>query len=133
MKKKTDTEIFRYQVPKDDPAVYEWSKAQGHNLSISVRVLIQREIRKNGIRNMFATSPIEPDMPEPRKKEKKAEKSVSTKTVPSSIREEKQVSSTAQTQTQNKSQQAEQVDTQVIPPHTDKNAPTASDINNFLV
>lgn len=131
MKKKTDTEIFRYQVPKDDPAVYEWSKAQGHNLSISVRVLIQREIRKNGIRNMFATSPVEPDMPEPRKKEKKAEKSVSTKTVPSSIREEKQVLS--DTQTQNKSQQTEQIDTQVIPPHTDKNAPTASDINNFLV
>ena len=32
-----------------------------------------------------------------------------------------------------KLKQAEQVDTQVIPPHTDKNAPTASDINNFLV
>lgn len=131
MKKKTDTEIFRYQVPKDDPAVYEWSKAQGHNLSISVRVLIQREIRKNGIRNMFATSPVEPDMPEPRKKEKKAEKSVSAKPTPSSIKEEKQVLSDAQTQ--NKSQQTEQIDTQVIPPHTDKKAPTTSDINNFLV
>lgn len=131
MKKKTDTEIFRYQVPKDDPAVYEWSKAQGHNLSISVRVLIQREIRKNGIRNMFATSPVEPDMPEPRKKEKKTEKSVSTKPTPSSIKEEKQVLSDAQTQ--NKSQQTEQIDTQVIPPHTDKKAPTTSDINNFLV
>lgn len=131
MKKKTDTEIFRYQVPKDDPAVYEWSKAQGHNLSISVRVLIQREIRKNGIRNMFATSPVEPDMPEPRKKEKKIEKSVSTKPTPSSIKEEKQVPSDVQTQ--NESRQTEQVDTQAIPPHTDKKAPTTSDINNFLV
>lgn len=49
------SETFRLTVPSDDPEVIAWCKNQRRNMSLSIRLLIQQEIRKNGIGNMFAT------------------------------------------------------------------------------
>lgn len=49
------SETFRLTVPSDDPEVIAWCRNQRRNMSLSIRLLIQQEIRKNGIGNMFAT------------------------------------------------------------------------------
>lgn len=49
------SETFRLTVPSDDPEVIAWCKNQRRNMSLSIRLLIQQEIRKNGVGNMFAT------------------------------------------------------------------------------
>lgn len=47
---------FRISIPSDDPVSQEWCSNQGRSLSLALRQLIQREVRKNGTKNVFATT-----------------------------------------------------------------------------
>lgn len=57
--KKTKVKInqYRLSVPTDDPVANEWCKNQRRGLSIAIRLLIHRQVKRAGTRNLFSTTP----------------------------------------------------------------------------
>lgn len=47
---------MRFNVPNDDPVVLAWCQNQGRNLSLALRLLVQKEVKEHGIGDYFATS-----------------------------------------------------------------------------
>ena len=46
---------YRVSIPADDPVANEWCKNQRRELSTSIRVLIHRQAKRTGTRNLFST------------------------------------------------------------------------------
>lgn len=58
MTKRQKTITKRFSVPENDPATLEWCELQGRQLSIALRIMIHRQIRESGLKNMFATDDL---------------------------------------------------------------------------
>ena len=58
MVKRQKTITKRFSVPENDPATLEWCELQGRQLSIALRIMIHRQIRESGLKNMFATDDL---------------------------------------------------------------------------
>lgn len=58
MAKRQKTITKRFSVPENDPATLEWCELQGRQLSIALRIMIHRQIRESGLKNMFATDDL---------------------------------------------------------------------------
>lgn len=58
MAKRQKTITKRFSVPENDPATLEWCELQGRQLSIAIRIMIHRQIRESGLKNMFATDDL---------------------------------------------------------------------------
>lgn len=54
-KKKVGFRQVRVTIPTDDPIAIEWINNQRRDASLAIRLLIHRQVRRNGIGNIFAT------------------------------------------------------------------------------
>lgn len=64
---------YRLSVPADDALVHEWIDAQ-HNKSMSIRMLIRKQVDECGINDFFATgTPAVQALQQPTKPQDKAE------------------------------------------------------------
>ena len=55
-KKKVQFRQVRVTIPTDDPVAIEWINNQRRDASLAIRLLIHRQVKRNGIGNIFATS-----------------------------------------------------------------------------
>lgn len=58
-RKKKDKVQFRQvrvTIPTDDPIAIEWINNQRRDASLAIRLLIHRQVKRNGIGNIFATA-----------------------------------------------------------------------------
>ena len=55
---KTDAKVCRFRVPLQDTSVHEWLEAQS-NISLSLRMLIKKDIGANGISDIMFRRPAE--------------------------------------------------------------------------
>lgn len=58
-RKKKDKVQFRQvrvTIPTDDPVAIEWINNQRRDASLAIRLLIHRQVKRNGIGNIFATA-----------------------------------------------------------------------------
>lgn len=59
-KKKTTNKVkfrqVRVTIPTDDPIAIEWINNQRRDASLAIRLLIHRQVKRNGLGNIFATS-----------------------------------------------------------------------------
>lgn len=60
---KTDAKVCRFRVPLQDTSVHEWLEAQS-NISLSLRMLIKKDIGANGISDIMFRS-VEAEMARP--------------------------------------------------------------------
>lgn len=64
---------YRLSVPADDALVHEWIEAQ-HNKSMSIRMLIRKQVDECGVNDFFATGvPAAQAQQQPTKSQDKAE------------------------------------------------------------
>ena len=72
-KKKVGFRQVRVTIPTDDPIAIEWINNQRRDASLAIRLLIHRQVRRNGIGNIFATDDNMDDSTETTHKQTSAE------------------------------------------------------------
>lgn len=72
-KKKVGFRQVRVTIPTDDPIAIEWINNQRRDASLAIRLLIHRQVRRNGIGNIFATDDNMDDSTETTHKQVSAE------------------------------------------------------------
>lgn len=87
---------FRISIPADDPQSIDWCENQRPNLSLAMRVLIQKEIKRNGMKNIFATT--DKDVKTPAESAVKRNAAKAAKVKPKTVKPAKK----AEPETQNK-------------------------------